>query len=284
MGCKIGCDCAAARGGGEAKPECQCKCKALLDDKGCYFPEKLEGHDQAWARQCASGLEWEILSWRMDEEEPDAALVIGVALNKRNEAAMKTGILEIMSTLKNLCKPGPDQEVLFEPVRDKMIDMYGADVDHPDFLQMFKFVCDAGGPDSIHLKDLFAFTTGFVNPHMRKMRMEAFGVIAQYPLEFPRIKNASMKWAWKQDTTRGWCQLPCNIMHRFLKGQKFQMYSFLQEVETVFLELSKLAATVVAPSAFETPEKAEKAKIQWVAEVDIGVMAKIQRAAPCHPP
>ena len=59
---------------------------------------KVESHDDAWGRECHSGVGWEVLSWRMDEEDPEAALVVSIALNKRNEAAMKTGHLEIMAT------------------------------------------------------------------------------------------------------------------------------------------------------------------------------------------
>ena len=81
----------------------------------------------------------------MDEEEPDAAQIISIALNKKNEVAMKTGHLEIMATLVRLCEPEPDGSVPYEPVRDKLIDLYGAAVDHPDFVHAFKLVIDAGG-------------------------------------------------------------------------------------------------------------------------------------------
>ena len=68
-----------------------------------YSMAKLKYYDDAWAKDCHSGLEWEMLSWKMDVEEPDAALIISIALNKKNEAAMKTGHLEIMATLVKRC-------------------------------------------------------------------------------------------------------------------------------------------------------------------------------------
>ena len=58
---------------------------------------------------------------------------------------MKTGHLEIMSTLVGLCQPSSNGEAPFEPVRDKLIDLYGAAVDHPDFIHAFRLVIDAGG-------------------------------------------------------------------------------------------------------------------------------------------
>ena len=81
----------------------------------------------------------------MDVEEPDASQLLSIALNKKNEVAMKTGHLEIMATLVRLCEPEPDGSVPYEPVRDKLIDLYGAAVDHPDFVHVFKLVIDAGG-------------------------------------------------------------------------------------------------------------------------------------------
>ena len=89
-----------------------------------------------------------------------------------------------MNTLLGLCKPGPHDvkgRVPWEPVRDKMLDLYGAAVDHPDFYQAFRVVMDAGGHDSPHMADLQAFTRVYVNPKLRKLRFEAYGVIAAYP-------------------------------------------------------------------------------------------------------
>ena len=78
--------------------------------------EKLKSYDEAWAKDCHSGLEWEMLSWQLDVEEPEGALIISIALNKKNEAAMKTGHLEIMSCLVKLCEPDPQGVVHFGPL------------------------------------------------------------------------------------------------------------------------------------------------------------------------
>ncbi len=82
---------------------------------------------------------------KMEVEESFAALVISIALNRKNEASMKTGHLEIMSTLVALCTPDPQGSVQFHPVRNKLIDLYGLAVDHPDFIHAFALVIDAGG-------------------------------------------------------------------------------------------------------------------------------------------
>lgn len=176
--------------------------------------EKLRVHDDEWAQACFRGLEWEVLSWKMDIEEPGAAQVISIALNKKNEVSMKTGHLEIMSTLVSLCQPKPDHSVPFEPVRDKLIDLYGAAVDHPDFLHAFRLVIDAGGAGSVHMQDLEAFTSVHAIQKLGEMRMEVYAVVAPYPVNFQKIKNACVKWSWRQIPNRGWCQVPPSILHR----------------------------------------------------------------------
>ena len=112
-----------------------------------------------------------MLDHRMDLEEPEAARVISLALNKKNEASMKTSHTEMMNTLVGLCNPSPDRldgHVDYGPVRDNMIEYYGAAVDHPDLMQAFLFVMDAGGHDSPHMADMQEFTNVYVNPKLRK--------------------------------------------------------------------------------------------------------------------
>lgn len=266
LGGKKGCECPEGSKPEEGSKKCQCASCPMLDDNGNYSLAKVEAHDEAWARDCQSGLDWEMLSWKMDEEDPDAAQIISIALNKKNEAAMKTGHLEIMSTLEGLCKPDPTGVVLFEPVRDKLIELYGSAVDHPDFVYAFRLVCDAGGAGSKHMKDLHEFTTVYVNPKLRKMRMEAYATIAPYPIEYPRIKNACLKWAWKQTPSKGWCQLPPNISHRFASASKHNMIDFMMQLEATMLELSKIVSTVVED---------RKSKVKWIAEVEINLMTKV---------
>ena len=83
---KRGCEC-------HENTVCNCLSKSMLDDNGNYCLEKLWAHDDEWAQGCFRGLEWELLSWNMDVEEPDAARIISIALNKKNDVVMKDGPL-----------------------------------------------------------------------------------------------------------------------------------------------------------------------------------------------
>ena len=208
-----GCECQEGpRGDGK----CDCLASPILDAAGKYSLSQLEKYDTAWFDLCSHGIKWEMLSWVMDVEEPDAASVISIALDKNNEAVMKTSGLEIWNTLVGLCKPDPlTGAIPYEPIRDKLIDLYGSAADNPNLLSMFRLVLDAGGSKSPHLHDLYNFIVVHVNPKLRKLKDDAYGVVTVYPLTFVKIKIASLKWAWRQKPNKGWCEAPPSILHRF---------------------------------------------------------------------
>ena len=259
---KRGCECA------EGTVECKCRNRPIVGNDGTYCMERITRHDGSWAELCLKGIPWEVLSPQMDVEEPEGAMIISLALNKKNEAAMKTSHTEIMNTLVGLCKPTPDGQVAFDPIREKMVELFGAAVDHPDFSQAFRLVLDAGGHDSPHMQDLHEFTKVHVNPKLRKMRYEAYAVVAPWPIDFPRLKNACLKWSWFQPPSRGWCPLPPTIQHRLQKDSKYKMINLMEDIEDALCFLSKYASTVVG-------ETNVKKKTKWVGEVDIGIVAKI---------
>ena len=226
-----GCECKSRGDGGGG---CNCKVASFLDAKGHYSLDLLKTIDAAWAELVEVGQPWELLDHRMDIEEPEAALVISIALNKKNEAAMRTGHTQIMRTLVGLCKPDPskaDASVQFEPVRSKMVDYYGCAVDHPDFLQAFRLIMDCGGFGSPHLENLEDFTGVYVNPTFRNLRWETYSAVAVLPYNRPRVKMAFIKYTWRQKPTRGWCPVCPNIAFRFEPKGKFAMTQSIEDIE-----------------------------------------------------
>ena len=251
--------------------ECKCKAKPILTTDGRYDMEKLKTHDKRWHDLIMTGLPWELLSWKMEVEEPKAAAVISIALNKHNEAAMKTSHTEIMNFLAGLCNPDPRTgTVPWEPVRDKMVELYGAAVDHPDFFQAFTLVMSVGGGKSLHIKDLQKFIDTFVNPKNRKMRFEAYPVVTAIGIDYPKLKMASLKWAYRQPTTRGWCVLPPSISHRVDKNSKFAMTQLMGDLDEVLGWMSKCAKHLYTSEAVSQHNMAK-----WICKVDVGTMTKI---------
>ena len=269
---KRGCECIeepAVAGPAKKRKICSCKNKPIVDEDGNYCMQMLQNHDPDWHRDCLTGVEFEELAYTMDEEEPTAAEMICISLNKKNETAMKTGHLEIMSTLAAHCTPDPRSgAVPYQPVLDQLITRYGSQVDHPDFHYAFRYVITAGGADSRHISDMTNFTTVFVNEKVRKMRFEVYGIIAPYPVKYVKLKNACLKWAWRQPTRHGWCQMPTCINHRLVEGSKFEWCEVMEDLEHALTVISSFASLVVKQSAVAEQGRL-KAYVKWSADVEI---------------
>ena len=99
------------------------------------------------------GTEGAILSADIDTDEPDAAHILSQAFNRKNEAAFATGHLAIMRALVSLCMPAPGtSEVPYDPVKEKMLKLFGAVADQGFLVHAFQLVLTAGGGGSLSLK------------------------------------------------------------------------------------------------------------------------------------
>ena len=135
---------------------CKCKAKPILDDALRYSMNKLKKEDPEWYNAIVGGTEWEILSSDMDKEEPNAAHIIAIALNKKNQFAMATGHLEIVMTLKSLCKPHPKTlELPYKQVEAMLIKNFGSVVRDPSYYNVFQLVVTSGGKNSETWNDFF---------------------------------------------------------------------------------------------------------------------------------
>ena len=83
LGGEFGCECRSTRGEVDSDKQCRCKASPILEADGTYSMAKLQAHDLPWYNLCRIGLSWELLSHKMDVEDPDAAQIISIALNKK---------------------------------------------------------------------------------------------------------------------------------------------------------------------------------------------------------
>ena len=188
---------------------------------------------------------------------------------------MTAGHTEIFRALMDLCKPNPAPAVagagndVFEEVRNRMIDLYGAAVDHPDFHHCYRLCLDVGGRDSIHLQNLYDFTQLFVNPKVRNLRFEAYAMVAPLPWGLPRFKIAVIKWTWKQPPVRGWCPVPPNLGNRVNPSSPTSLREAVDDMEHAMTILTMDVAPVV------DKEVGKGSTVRWLAEVDIGLVQKL---------
>ena len=122
---RLGCTCArntVVTVGG--KVQCPCGNAGICDDEGRYCMVKIRARDPEWEQLALRGLKWQKLSWKV-MLEPGAVLTITNALNVKNSTAMEVGGNEIFRYMCSLSNPAP-QATPFDPIRDEVIQMYGA--------------------------------------------------------------------------------------------------------------------------------------------------------------
>ena len=269
---KKGCECPPATS------FCTCANKAITDRGGGYDMQKIKGHDRVWHDLIEGGLTWEILDRRMDLEEPGAAKIISVALNRRTSVAMRTSELELWSALRSLCKPDPVTGVLaFEPVRKNLIDLFGVAVDQCGLSSAFQLIMDLGGGDSAYLEHLQEFTDLFVNPKKRRLKWEAYDAVAGIPIEFPSFKVATIMYVYRQPPQKGWCPLPPPLAYRFVPGGPLALCRLLEDMEVVMSYVRTCTTAVAVERVANTTDeqKSRKASITRLGAEMVIAMVKL---------
>ena len=87
-------------------------------------------------------------------------------------------------------------------VREKMPEF----TSDKNFIDLYAFVVDLGGAQSTFLQDLKSFHQRFVNPKLRRVRLDAFATANALPIEMPHLKVASLKYVYVDaKLSHGYC-------------------------------------------------------------------------------
>ena len=161
------------------------------DEEGRLSMKLIAAHDAALAASCKQGLRWEVLSHKLQLEEPTGISVIQAAMNDRGSAQMLQHEMQMLKLLANICSKESQaaQGVAVETVRS-LLRSQGASAlaEAPFFLGMFSFVVEHGADDSSGmLQALFTFHEKFVNPKMRRLREYHFRVVCSLPRPWLRL-------------------------------------------------------------------------------------------------
>ena len=78
--------------------------KELSDDGAgtTQVVDRLKKVDATFASYCQTGLCWEILTYKMEDEEPEACNLLQASLNVKNAVAMQLHDMEVIRALTNL--------------------------------------------------------------------------------------------------------------------------------------------------------------------------------------
>ena len=160
------------------------------------------------------GLDVEVLSYKMQVEEPSAAAVISAALNKCSDFAMKTTEWAALNTLRGeIIKASGEfgQRVAFQSIVDRVYVQLDSAALDPDLDQLFDFIIGVGAAQNSFFDELMDFQKIFVNSKKRQMRFAGFKVVNKLDPAFPRLKIAIIKRAYRKKATNGWIADPESI-------------------------------------------------------------------------
>ena len=117
--------------------------------------------DPMLAEAIQRGLCMEVLSWKMQIEEPTAARKISQALNKSHQRALETTQLTAMAVLSGVViaqqtTTGLTHGAQYETVKEKVRGELDTYVDDPDFIELFDFTISLGAELNTFIRDLLA--------------------------------------------------------------------------------------------------------------------------------
>ena len=186
----------------------------FCDDKGrlSITAVAASANGRELAEVGMEGLDCEVLSWRMDVEEPSAASVISQALNKGHELALRTTELTAVAVLKGeiilQLSKNVGQRVAFQTVRDRVRAELDIAADDPDLPELFDFLISAGVGENSYVENLLGFGGCFVDSKKRQLRFSAFAVANKIFQQAPWTKIAVIKRACRNKPTNGFCPSP----------------------------------------------------------------------------
>ena len=228
------------------------------------------------------GVDCEVLSWKMAEEEPTAAAVISGALNKCSDLAMRTTEWSALYTLKGqIIKAAKTQELNQTAVAAGQLVAYAKvfeachveldnAADDPDLPDLFDFLVSLGVGVNSYCEDLQAFGKRFVDSKQRQLRFAAFGVMNKIDLAYPRMKLAIIKRAYRKPSNGKYCANPEAWWPAIPKAAMDSAEQLLRFVHT------NVAATAVAA------EWEHSRKTLWLGNADIAIADAFSKVCQQH--
>jgi hypothetical protein len=158
------------------------------------------------------GIQAEVLSWKMDVEQPDAAAIISQAQNLPQDVGMRTTELTAVAVLKGeiIVQMGKDlsQRVAFQTVRDRVRSQLHTAADDPDLPEVFDFLISNGVGRNAYIEHMLEWTSSYVDSKKRQLRFSAFAVINKMCERAVWSKVAVVKRAYRKPPINGFCPSP----------------------------------------------------------------------------
>ena len=184
----------------------------------------------------------QVLSWKMDVQEPNAAEIISTAENEVNSVAMRTTEIQAIKVLRGeiITQMNKDvgQQVCFQTVRNCVEMRLGPAAADPDLQELFMFLISNGVGTNTYIDDFLEWAQVAVNPKKRQLRFVAFTPINKMA-NAPASRIAVAKRAYRGKATWGFCPSPENIWGTFTMEQITPLEELLRFCHVQCRELLK---------------------------------------------
>jgi len=175
----------------------QANIPAVCDGQGKLPLKKLRSVSEKFGEAVDKGLLWEVLSSRIESEEPQALNVVQATLNAKNGLFMLAHEMQALATLSSassvLAVAGC--AVTRPMAREKLMETMPEFANDEGILDAFRFVIDMGGNAAPFLPDLRALHDKFVDPKLCRLRLSALARVNALPFAMPLTKVAAIKHA-----------------------------------------------------------------------------------------
>ena len=167
---------------------------------------------------CHDGLMVEVLSWKINVEEPGACMLISNALNSATDVSLRTTELTALSVLSGECALHSNalnsQRIDYETIKARLELSIPRFVAEPEFQEFFECIINLGAHTSSFIPELLRFGSRFVNQKHRQLRLQAFVETNKININCPRTKIACLKRAYRKPPSNGYCPTPESKFHK----------------------------------------------------------------------
>ena len=164
------------------------------------------------AEAVQEGIPCEILSHKMDIEEPKAALIISQACHNPHQLGMRTSELTAVAVLKGeiIVQMSKDvgQAVAFETVREQVRKQLSSVADIPELTEIFYWLISSGVGTKSYVDDFLEWTSTYVDSQKRRLRFGAWSPINKMDPRAVWSRVAVLKRAYRKKPTLGFCPSP----------------------------------------------------------------------------
>jgi hypothetical protein len=182
-----------------------------VSESGKYSMAKLRAADAPFCIAAETGLLWDILSFAIEDEEPDGCAIIQAAMNSKNSLFLMRHEMQALAALVQYTHASAvaERALSLEAARRKLKATCPEFASDPNFLELYRFVIDLGSGAASFLPDLRSFHERFVDPKVRRLRLTDFAAMNLFPAEMPYLKIAGIKYAYACDAQlvrHGFCE------------------------------------------------------------------------------